>query len=89
LPKEKFVKNSSETSKNLRIIRCQCGVEILVLPDLKAMNHAIEVHVAEHREKEKTRQKKDEAASCVRQVLIEQLFEKASEGKNGFSSKKS
>lgn len=30
------------------IYRCTCGVEILVLPDLAAMNRAIERHVGHH-----------------------------------------
>ena len=32
----------------LPIVRCVCGFEILVVPDLKAMTHAIKKHVAEH-----------------------------------------
>ena len=31
-------------------IRCVCGLRILVVPDLKAMNLAIKNHVAEHRQ---------------------------------------
>jgi hypothetical protein len=31
------------------IVRCVCGSEILVVPDLKAMNRAIKNHVAEHK----------------------------------------
>ncbi len=30
------------------IYRCTCGVEILVVPDLAAMNRAIERHVGHH-----------------------------------------
>jgi hypothetical protein len=30
------------------IYRCTCGVEILVLPDLAAMNRAIERHIGHH-----------------------------------------
>ena len=30
------------------IVRCVCGSEILVVPDLKAMNRAINNHVFEH-----------------------------------------
>jgi hypothetical protein len=43
------------------------------------MNHAIEVHVANHRKKEKDRTKAAKVASHIRQILIEQLFEKAGE----------
>lgn len=35
--------------KRMPIARCVCGSEILVLPDLKAMNRAIDKHVAEHK----------------------------------------
>jgi hypothetical protein len=31
--------------KRMPIIKCICGTEILVVPDLKAMNRAIENHV--------------------------------------------
>jgi hypothetical protein len=34
--------------KGMSTVRCECGFEILVLPDLKAMNQAIKNHVAEH-----------------------------------------
>jgi hypothetical protein len=37
--------------ERLPLIRCDCGAEILLLPDLKAMDRAIDAHVAEHREK--------------------------------------
>lgn len=33
-----------------RTIRCVCGFEILVVPDLKAMNKAIQNHIAEHKQ---------------------------------------
>jgi hypothetical protein len=32
--------------KRMPIVKCICGSEILLVPDLKAMNHAIENHVA-------------------------------------------
>lgn len=35
----------------MKTIRCKCGKKILVLPELKEMNKAIEKHVAEHRTK--------------------------------------
>ena len=41
--------------EGLPIISCECGAEILVVPDLKAMNRAIKAHVAEHRKRETLR----------------------------------
>jgi hypothetical protein len=32
------------------IVRCVCGYEILVVPDLKAQNIATNNHVSEHRQ---------------------------------------
>jgi hypothetical protein len=32
------------------IVRCVCGCEILVVPDLKAMKFAISNHMSEHRQ---------------------------------------
>jgi hypothetical protein len=44
--KSKFTKHQ----KGLPTIRCVCGLRILVVPDLKAMNHAIKNHLAEHKQ---------------------------------------
>jgi hypothetical protein len=35
------------------LIRCECGAEILLVPDLKMMVRAIEAHATEHRERER------------------------------------
>jgi len=40
---------SDEIKRSLPTIRCVCGRKILVVPDLKAMNKAINDHVAEHK----------------------------------------
>jgi hypothetical protein len=64
-------------SKRLPVIRCECGAAILMVPDLKAMNHAIEVHVAKHRKEEQNRENKDKTAAHVREILIEQVLKKA------------
>ena len=34
--------------KSMPTIKCRCGTEILVAPDLKAIDQAIKNHVAEH-----------------------------------------
>jgi hypothetical protein len=35
--------------ERLPVIKCVCGAEILLLPDLHAMTRAIKAHVSEHR----------------------------------------
>ena len=39
--------------ERLPIINCECGTEILVVPDLQAMNRAIKTHAAQHRKEKK------------------------------------
>jgi hypothetical protein len=41
---------SKEISTKLLIFRCCCGMEILIVPDLDAMNIAIKNHLIEHKE---------------------------------------
>ncbi|HUJ84101.1 MAG TPA: hypothetical protein VLV84_00670 [Candidatus Acidoferrales bacterium] len=35
--------------RQMPIVRCMCGAKILVVPDLKAMNRAVNNHIVEHR----------------------------------------
>jgi hypothetical protein len=37
--------------EHLPLITCSCGTQILLVPDLRAMNLAIKAHAAEHRKK--------------------------------------
>jgi hypothetical protein len=41
---------SAINKKGMPTIRCVCGLRILVVPDLKAMNRAIKNHIAEHQQ---------------------------------------
>jgi hypothetical protein len=47
LPNKHTIENL-QSSKNLPTIKCECGKEILLIPDLKAMSKAIETHAFEH-----------------------------------------
>lgn len=72
--KSKFVSHK----KGIRTIRCACGFEILVLPDLKAMDRAIENHLAEHRAASGCSES-NLALDWLRQFLTAQLLRAASE----------
>ncbi len=63
----------------MAIIRCLCGTEILLVPDINAMNRAIENHVHEHKEQNKSAEKENVPPSRIRQILIEQILIVASE----------
>ena len=41
---------STKYQKGMPTIRCLCGLRILIVPDLKAMNRAITNHLAEHKQ---------------------------------------
>lgn len=51
------------------LIRCECGFEILLVPDLKMMTRAIEVHAAEHGKREKDSAKAAFEGERIRAVL--------------------
>jgi hypothetical protein len=63
----------------LPIIKCDCGTEILLLPDLHAMNRAINTHVAEHRKKGRNAMKNAKASSNICQTLSQRSMSKISE----------
>ena len=60
---------TNQTPKAMPIIHCTCGAPILVLPDLKAMNKAIENHIAVH-----SRKSRVDLTNELRDFLIKQLF---------------
>jgi hypothetical protein len=66
--------------KRLPTLRCLCGADILVVPDLKAMNQAIKNHLAEHK---KTRDGSDTmvAFGLLEKYLTEQVLMVASKTK--------
>jgi hypothetical protein len=63
--------------EKLVLIECECGAKILLLPDLKEMNCAIEAHVAEHKKIEKSTMKAKIAVRKIRQNLTQQVIRKA------------
>jgi hypothetical protein len=64
--------------ERLPLIKCECGTEILLLPDLKAMDRAIDAHVAEHRKKGKN-PSRAATSSRISQLLAQLSLRKASE----------
>ena len=64
---------------SLPTIKCGCGAQILVIPDLFAMNRAIERHAAEHRRTGISNEKDSNGHVKVKELLIKQLLKAASE----------
>ncbi len=65
--------------ERLPLIRCECGAEILVVPDLRAMNRAIKTHVTEHSKSEKNAQKNLGPSIKISRLLSQLTLIKASE----------
>jgi hypothetical protein len=69
--------NSAPSDKHLKkrlpTIKCVCGAEILLVPDLQAMNRAINTHVAQHRKTERKNPEKNEIKSSEISELLSQL----------------
>lgn len=63
----------------LPIIDCECGAEILVLPDLQAMNRAIKTHIVEHRKNERNTEKNSMRSGKIGQLLSQLSLIKISE----------
>lgn len=57
------------------MITCSCGAEILLIPNVKCMSEAIEVHVEEHVRKLKA--SKNTEADRIRDYLIAKILNKA------------
>ncbi|MDT8781957.1 MAG: hypothetical protein IAX22_04845 [Candidatus Bathyarchaeota archaeon] len=64
--------------KSMPILKCRCGVRILLIPDLSVMNKAIEKHLADHRKFVKKSKTLSKEIEDLRQFLVKQLFELSS-----------
>jgi hypothetical protein len=81
------VGNMKETNC-MKKVRCECGEEILLLPDVKEMSKAVEVHVALHLEGVLGSQPcSAEEADRLRDALIEQIFRLAGESQDDEENK--
>ena len=74
---------SADADKHLKerlpIINCECGAEILLVPDLQAMNRALKTHVSEHRKKERSSKNNVTTSSKISQLLSQLTLIKMSE----------
>jgi len=76
---EKSSRKNQKVNTRLPLIRCECGAEILLIPDLKAMGAAIEEHALEHMNKQEDTTKAEAEGERIRELLIAQVLSKASE----------
>jgi hypothetical protein len=73
--KSKQADADKDLKERLPVIKCECGAEILLVPDLHAMNRAIKDHVTEHKKKESN------AKNVITSSNISQMLSQLSLGK--------
>ncbi len=56
------------------LIRCICGEKILLLPDIKAMDRAIENHIVEHNAAKRLNNQAEDPADELRDFLVKQVL---------------
>jgi hypothetical protein len=61
----------------LKTIRCECGAEILFIPDVKEMGRVIECHAEEHRKRVQNPVEGDAAFERVENFLLKQVLGRA------------
>ena len=66
-------KKLTQSSRRKKTIKCECGVEIMLVPDVKAMRDAIEAHIVQHMQKVKGLEMAKEAER-IEDSLIGQVF---------------
>ena len=69
-------------SKGMVKVTCECGEEILMLPDLKAMGNAIEKHVDLHRKNLRVPACTRKEAERLLDALIAQVLNIAAESED-------
>ncbi|HSV50222.1 MAG TPA: hypothetical protein VLH35_07885 [Candidatus Acidoferrales bacterium] len=65
-----------QEQNRLPLIHCRCGAEILVIPDVKAMDKAIEAHLAACQTIKQSKDK-GECTKELHEYLIKQVFDVA------------
>jgi len=69
---------SKELGSGLPMIECSCGAKILLVPNVKEMDKAIEAHIKQHIKHIKSAKEADAEAEHIRDDLIIKVLEKAS-----------
>jgi hypothetical protein len=68
-----------KAKSKIQIITCNCGTQILLVPDVKGMSKAIETHLKVHKTKDISLSEKD--IEKMREDFIAQIFVRISDEK--------
>jgi hypothetical protein len=76
---EKRMDNQDSTKRLYHgVITCECGFQIPVIPDVKAVGSAIDSHIEEHKKLHTDSKLGEIAAKHIHDHLFKKLFEKIS-----------
>jgi hypothetical protein len=75
LPKDKV--KLGKAQKAGLFVRCECDFEILLVPNVKVMERAIEVHAAEYGKREKDPVRATVEEERIQDLLIVRIFNAA------------
>jgi hypothetical protein len=67
-----FFQNLSK--KNLQFVRCECGEEILLVPNAREMDRAIELHANKHALKENNPERAEASFKQIQQDLVQKTL---------------
>ncbi len=73
---------NNNSSKGLPIILCECGEEILVVPDLKEMVRCIDTHAMIHKKKETDSKKAKAEYIRIEEQLTQKVVIKIADSEN-------
>jgi hypothetical protein len=60
--------------RHLKTVKCKCGSEFLILPDIDKMSEIVEKHAQVHKETEQDSIKAKRLYEEIRDYLIEEIF---------------
>jgi hypothetical protein len=70
---------SKRRTESLPTIKCECGAEILLVPDVKLMSKALEAHVEEHKAKFEDAKEAEVEGQTIMDDLVAKVLMKACE----------
>ena len=71
--------NTNLHKTSLSIIRCECGFELLLVPDLSVMSLVVEKHAQMHKENAENQREAKAVFSHIEDYLTEQILKRASQ----------
>ncbi len=66
---------SKNTARKQRVVVCDCGAKILLIPDLGEMGRSIEKHALEHEKRESTQERRETEHRRIELLLTQKVLQ--------------